>query len=292
MPCLTCAGSYKPRCHRQLLRPLLAALPTHTHTPNSPSHFPLAPLPASVPPSYQPAWPLSGPRQTLTTSTRSAPCSALPPAIAGCAAQPMDWPHFGPPTRLDGALCRPATTSRGQSQGRHNALSFAVQLPDLIHEPTLVAFLDATSGCESDIGTHAEPTRPAGYLDISLDNAQFNAITALLSLHGPRTTTFYLAKYLRLLTRSGACLSWSSGSRCFCGTTAFPDQNSLHPGNVGLCLRATIHRKAASDHVCVTRTNQPVAATLLCRTHPPTVREGCLGGRQGTNRRCSPLIIS
>lgn len=107
--------------------------------------------------------------------------------------------------------------------------------------------------------------------------------TALLSLHGPRTTTSYLAKYFLLLTRPSACSRLVIGEPLppwYLGLSR-PQPSSSRKRRA--CLRATIHRKRASDQVCVTRTNQPVAATLLCRAHPQPVRtssspcEGCLG---------------
>lgn len=170
-----CPGSYKPHCHRQLLRPLLAALSTPTH---SQLLEPVSTvLPPSLLPSYQPAWPLFGPRRTLATSTRPAPCSAHPSAIAGCAAQPMDWPHFGPPTRLDRAFSRPATAAGSQSQGRH-----------LIDEPTVRGIprcdvQGASPILQSVVSQHA--ARPSRYLLSRQRPFQRRQLTALLSLRGP-----------------------------------------------------------------------------------------------------------
>lgn len=151
----------------------------HPHTPNSSSQFPLPtlPPPASLLPSYQPVWPLFGPRRTLATSTRPAPCSAHPSAIAGCAAQPMDWPHFGPPTRLDRAFSRPATAAGSQSQGRH-----------LIDEPTVRGIprcdvQGASPILQSVVSQHA--ARPSRYLLSRQRPFQRRQLTALLSLRGP-----------------------------------------------------------------------------------------------------------
>lgn len=139
---------------------------------------------------------------------------------------------------------------------------------------------DVSPTLESIVSQHARPAISISPLQTTPISTQ---TSALLSLHGPRTATFYLAKHFLLLIRLSACSCLVMGEPLpswYLGLSR-PQPSSLRKRRA--CLRATIHRKRASDQVCVTRTNQPVAATLLCRPHPQPVRtssspcEGCLG---------------
>lgn len=150
-PSPTSLAHINPRCHRQLLRPVLAAPPTC-------SQLPLAPF-ASVLPSHQPVsrtgrfMGLVGHLQPYPTAQR-----LLPSAINACAAQPMDWPHFRPPTntpRLDSP--RVTMRARGLSVTRHTrAHSRSRSHPEVCAcliastSQSIVASLDATSDGKSD----------------------------------------------------------------------------------------------------------------------------------------------
>lgn len=168
--CLPALAHINPQCHRQLLRPLLAALPTHTRThppsqltPRASSSFHRPPscfCPAVPPTSLASFW-VPPDACNLNSPSVLFRLPACPPAIDDRAAQPKDWPHLGPPTRLDRAPSRLSTQQPELSRRAHTRPELCIcQVPSPT-SPSLVAFLDATSGCEANVGIGAWANTPA-----------------------------------------------------------------------------------------------------------------------------------